>query len=604
MTSGSGDAPIVLLDDSASEDDDSSVVIVIQHHGQQRRRREGATRSSNAAVVASSSSVVDLTSATTSASASRSHNNARNNDGDVIQVVASTASRSTGGHASVAAAAAQSIRNQLAQYQSSAADSLLQIVGMKRSRPPPAPAAARGPVDRVDASRFNFGGNNFGGGRNSRVGVEQPLPVPHLRHSPPQQPKKKRSKKDSTPPPPPPMEKGKSMMKPIGFDAVDMYYPHLKASDRTTVLYQLLPKGYYTKKFTHDWRVRYEKDHPKPTLLAMALALSDEIVDDVKKMTAMPKGGDKEQRDKENEMPLLWDNKGDDKDDDEDRKPTSSIGPLNGEIIDTLRTYFRAHVGRHFHKTKLDSIEPIASDSSGVGALTCSICSDDFDPSNTVPCSGEKELHFFCKRCFTSYATVTVESGPIQSISCPVPSCGSLFATADAKENLSEWDLLMIEHRETSRDRRVALAAKAVLHCECGQVAIITEDDVGNGRVTCPGNNCGKRYCCKCGNDDHGTEPCPPPAETVQWLDEHSKECPNCKNRIQKNGGCDHMTCRPPGGCGFEFWWTCVSICINETSICVVTLLTYVLSFIFLYQGCPFKGKHKPGCKRLGEQRR
>jgi ariadne-1 len=31
-----------------------------------------------------------------------------------------------------------------------------------------------------------------------------------------------------------------------------------------------------------------------------------------------------------------------------------------------------------------------------------------------------------------------------------------------------------------------------------------------------------------------------------------TKSCPECKQAIEKNGGCDHMTCR----CGHEFWWT------------------------------------------------
>merc|ERR1719387_184061 len=33
------------------------------------------------------------------------------------------------------------------------------------------------------------------------------------------------------------------------------------------------------------------------------------------------------------------------------------------------------------------------------------------------------------------------------------------------------------------------------------------------------------------------------------------KRCPKCSNFIEKNGGCDHMTCRHRG-CGHEFWWT------------------------------------------------
>jgi hypothetical protein len=40
-----------------------------------------------------------------------------------------------------------------------------------------------------------------------------------------------------------------------------------------------------------------------------------------------------------------------------------------------------------------------------------------------------------------------------------------------------------MERREEQRNQRVAMAAKAALHCVCGAVAIITEEDMGNGTV-------------------------------------------------------------------------------------------------------------------------
>ena len=43
--------------------------------------------------------------------------------------------------------------------------------------------------------------------------------------------------------------------------------------------------------------------------------------------------------------------------------------------------------------------------------------------------------------------------------------------------------------------QRVALAAKAVMHCGCGAVAVVCEEDFGNGVVSCPG--CGEAYCAK-----------------------------------------------------------------------------------------------------------
>ena len=74
----------------------------------------------------------------------------------------------------------------------------------------------------------------------------------------------------------------------------------------------------------------------------------------------------------------------------------------------------------------------------------------------------------------------------------------------------------------------------AQLHCPCGIVAVVRKEDVGNGIVSCM---CGKCYCVKCGNFSHGRTPCPPPADTLKWLQKHAKPCPNCHNQIQKNGG-------------------------------------------------------------------
>ncbi|CAF0864024.1 unnamed protein product [Adineta ricciae] len=43
---------------------------------------------------------------------------------------------------------------------------------------------------------------------------------------------------------------------------------------------------------------------------------------------------------------------------------------------------------------------------------------------------------------------------------------------------------------------------------------------------------------------------------TSEWLIANTKECPNCHASIEKNGGCNHMTCRKPG-CAHEFCWIC-----------------------------------------------
>lgn len=48
-------------------------------------------------------------------------------------------------------------------------------------------------------------------------------------------------------------------------------------------------------------------------------------------------------------------------------------------------------------------------------------------------------------------------------------------------------------------------------------------------------------------------------AASKAYIESKTKPCPKCRESIEKEGGCDHMTCRPPGGCGYEFCWRCLA---------------------------------------------
>lgn len=66
---------------------------------------------------------------------------------------------------------------------------------------------------------------------------------------------------------------------------------------------------------------------------------------------------------------------------------------------------------------------------------------------------------------------------------------------------------------------------------------------------------CGTHFCFGCGlESDH--QPCICPivklwvkkcaddSETANWISANTKECPKCQATIEKNGGCNHMTCK------------------------------------------------------------
>jgi ariadne-1 len=76
---------------------------------------------------------------------------------------------------------------------------------------------------------------------------------------------------------------------------------------------------------------------------------------------------------------------------------------------------------------------------------------------------------------------------------------------------------------------------------------------------------CGHRFCFGCTLADH--QPCLCPlvrrwlkkckddSETANWISANTKECSRCNSTIEKNGGCNHMTCRK---CSYEFCWICM----------------------------------------------
>jgi ariadne-1 len=48
-------------------------------------------------------------------------------------------------------------------------------------------------------------------------------------------------------------------------------------------------------------------------------------------------------------------------------------------------------------------------------------------------------------------------------------------------------------------------------------------------------------------------------SETANWVLTNTKNCPKCRRPIEKNQGCNHMTCSTP--CYHQFCWICLGPC-------------------------------------------
>jgi len=62
---------------------------------------------------------------------------------------------------------------------------------------------------------------------------------------------------------------------------------------------------------------------------------------------------------------------------------------------------------------------------------------------------------------------------------------------------------------------------------------------------------------------------------TSGWTVANTKQCPKCKIPIEKNKGCNHMTCK----CGFHFCW----LCLHSPCICYGSNRLQVQEFLEIF---------------------
>jgi len=201
---------------------------------------------------------------------------------------------------------------------------------------------------------------------------------------------------------------------------------------------------------------------------------------------------------------------------------------------------------------------------------SCPVCFDDeLLPSDMIqmPCG-----HEFCSDCWECFiATMMKDGHTCIRKTCPQDGCNELV-TEEEVAKISP-DLLpryqsfqlrsFVELNGTSRwcpgpgcERVAALctdatSASSLQFTDC---TIIATCDV-----------CTTSFCLKCGEEPHAPlvckflsrwhEKCRNESETANWILANTKACNKCGSRIEKNQGCNHMTCQQ---CKHEFCWICM----------------------------------------------
>ncbi|RMJ08520.1 hypothetical protein CDV36_011865 [Fusarium kuroshium] len=201
-----------------------------------------------------------------------------------------------------------------------------------------------------------------------------------------------------------------------------------------------------------------------------------------------------------------------------------------------------------------------------IPGFTCDICCEDEDglESFAMKCG-----HRYCVACYRHYLTQKIrEEGEAARIQCPSDGCGRILDSASLDVLVTQelsgryHELLNRTYVEDKDNFKWCPAPDCPNALECG----VKKKDLDKivPTVEC---HCGYRFCFGCPNPDHQPAPCElvkkwlkkcaDDSETANWISANTKECPKCNSTIEKNGGCNHMTCRK---CKYEFCWMCMGL--------------------------------------------
>ncbi|KAK8853178.1 hypothetical protein IAR55_003880 [Kwoniella newhampshirensis] len=200
----------------------------------------------------------------------------------------------------------------------------------------------------------------------------------------------------------------------------------------------------------------------------------------------------------------------------------------------------------------------------------CPICCTDFDKTLVEGSTFAMGCgHRFCRDCWGEYLSGKVKGeGESAKIQCMESGCQRVVREEVIDEIVSSdiskryHNLLNAAFVADSSNLRWCPHPNCEYIIECNQAPA----RMLNQLVPTVECKCGHELCFGCGyGASHRPvlcrivkmweKKCADDSETANWLQANTKECTKCQSTIEKNGGCNHMTCKK---CKWEFCWVCM----------------------------------------------
>eukprot|EP00696_Hemimastix_kukwesjijk_P014430 gnl/Hemi2/28431_TR9405_c0_g1_i1.p1 gnl/Hemi2/28431_TR9405_c0_g1~~gnl/Hemi2/28431_TR9405_c0_g1_i1.p1 ORF type:complete len:580 (+),score=84.71 gnl/Hemi2/28431_TR9405_c0_g1_i1:82-1821(+) len=170
--------------------------------------------------------------------------------------------------------------------------------------------------------------------------------------------------------------------------------------------------------------------------------------------------------------------------------------------------------------------------------------------------------HSFCQNCFHAYLRTKICDSQVRGLACPTEKCTHKITHAEVQRSVDA--ALFAKYEEFL----LAAALRDDPNCRwcprpgCSNAII---GDPSRPLMVCTNQSCNFAFCFRCREEWHSDFTCEQyqqwklensEAESryQAWAERNTRPCPRCQVKIQKNGGCNHMTCTQ---CRHEFCWLC-----------------------------------------------
>lgn len=195
------------------------------------------------------------------------------------------------------------------------------------------------------------------------------------------------------------------------------------------------------------------------------------------------------------------------------------------------------------------------------GKFDCWLCIQEYTDCAQDTYYPQECGHQYCNQCWTNYLISQMEKGPRKVVmtKCIDPKCKLTLRPMVFQKFLPYKHCKKFEEYLS---HSFVSGLNNLSWCPGKDCSNAVKADYGTPiTIDCP--DCHHLWCFACKNEAHLPCNCEladkwmklhsTDSENVTWVRAFTKQCPKCKNHIEKNNGCNHMTCR----CGYEFCWLC-----------------------------------------------